>query len=116
MYSIDDGRLFYQTPTKLVCLDYCDGQTLWSTDFGMSLPISAGKVKTGELQWEAPTLVVNNDLVMVSYLDGGIRVYQLNPMTSALRIGAVGGRSATALPRDVFSPNNSNAAGGPKFP
>ena len=64
--AIGDDRLFYQTPTKLGCLDYSDGQTLWETDFAMSLPIAAGKVKTGELQWEAPTLVVNHELVMVS--------------------------------------------------
>ncbi|MGB5337060.1 MAG: PQQ-binding-like beta-propeller repeat protein, partial [Woeseiaceae bacterium] len=56
----------YQTPTKLGCLDYSDGETLWTTDFAMSLPIAEGKAKTGELQWESPTLVVNNDLVMVS--------------------------------------------------
>ncbi len=64
--ALDDGRLFYQTPTQLGCLDFADGQTLWTTDFAMSLPIAAGKARTGELQWEAPTLVVNNDLVMVS--------------------------------------------------
>jgi outer membrane protein assembly factor BamB len=64
--ALDDGRLFYQTPTKLGCLDYTNGHPLWTTDFAMALPISAGKAKSGELQWEAPTLVVNNDLVMVS--------------------------------------------------
>jgi outer membrane protein assembly factor BamB len=64
--ALGNDRLFYQTPTKLGCLDYSDGRALWETNFAMSLPISAGKVKTGELQWEAPTLVVNNDLVMVS--------------------------------------------------
>ena len=64
--ALDGGRLFYQTPTKLGCLDYSDGETLWTTDFAMSLPIAEGKAKTGELQWESPTLVVNNDLVMVS--------------------------------------------------
>ncbi len=64
--ALDDGRLFYQTPTKLGCLDYATGKAIWTTDFTMSLPIAAGKAKSGELQWEAPTLVVNDNLVMVS--------------------------------------------------
>ncbi len=64
--ALDDGRLFYQTPTQLGCLDYANGKTLWSTDFASSLPVAAGKAKSGEVQWETPTLVVNDDLVMVS--------------------------------------------------
>ena len=64
--ALADDRLYYQTPSRLGCLDYSNGKTLWATDFAMSLPISPGKAKTGELQWETPTLVVNDDLVMVS--------------------------------------------------
>lgn len=64
--ALKDDRLFYQTPTRLGCLDYSNGTKLWEADLTMSLPISAGKVKTGELQWEAPTLVVSDNLVMVS--------------------------------------------------
>ncbi len=64
--ALDDGRLFYQTPTKLGCLDYSNGQRLWTTDLTTPLPVSAGKAKWGEVQWETPTLVVNNDLVIVS--------------------------------------------------
>ena len=64
--AVDDGRLFYQTPTKLGCLDYSNGQPLWSTDLTTALPVSAGKAKWGEVQWETPTLVVHDELVMVS--------------------------------------------------
>jgi outer membrane protein assembly factor BamB len=64
--ALDQDRLFYQTPTRLGCLDYSNGRKLWEADLSMTLPIAAGKVKTGELQWEAPTLVVSDNLVMVS--------------------------------------------------
>lgn len=64
--AIDKDRLFYQTPTKLGCLDYTNGKSLWTTDFVMSLPIASNKAKQGELQWETPTVVVNDDLVIVS--------------------------------------------------
>lgn len=64
--AVDDNRLFYQTPTKLGCVDFSNGQPLWTTDFEMTLPIAAGKARSGELQWETPTLVVNDDQVMVS--------------------------------------------------
>ncbi|MEK6238267.1 MAG: PQQ-binding-like beta-propeller repeat protein, partial [Planctomycetales bacterium] len=64
--ALSNNRLFYQTPAKLQCLDFKTGEPTWSEAAAMSLPVSAGKAKTGEIQWEAPTLVVDGDHVMVS--------------------------------------------------
>lgn len=58
-----DGRVFAQTPKRVFALDYKTGKQDWSMEFESVLPISSGKIKTGEMQWEAPTLVAGNGIV-----------------------------------------------------
>ncbi len=58
-----DGRIFAQSPERVFALDYKTGKQDWTMDFTSVLPISGGKIRTGEMQWEAPTLVAGDGIV-----------------------------------------------------
>jgi len=57
------GRLFGQTTKRVFALDDNTGDEKWSADVAVQLPVSAGKLKTGEMQWESPTLLVGDKAV-----------------------------------------------------
>ncbi|SVB85401.1 uncharacterized protein METZ01_LOCUS238255, partial [marine metagenome] len=58
-----DGRIFAQTPKRVFAVDYKTGKQDWSMDFTSVLPISGGKIRTGEMQWESPTLVAGDGII-----------------------------------------------------
>ena len=64
--AVDGGRLFAQTPNRLFCYDFDNGKPLWSVPLEMHLPVQAGKLRTGETQWPAPTIVARGDTVFVA--------------------------------------------------
>jgi outer membrane protein assembly factor BamB len=61
--ALKNGRVFAQTPTRVFSLDYESGRQTWNNDFKAELPVAEGKLKTGEMQWEAPTLVVGDSVI-----------------------------------------------------
>ncbi len=64
--ALKNGRVFAQTPSKVFSLDYESGSERWNADFAAELPIPEGKLKSDEMQWEAPTLIVGDDIVYVA--------------------------------------------------
>ncbi|MBI1371165.1 MAG: PQQ-binding-like beta-propeller repeat protein [Phycisphaera sp.] len=56
-----NGKLFAQSTKRVMCIDEQSGQQKWEKDFGVSIPVDKGKISTGEMQWEAPSLVVSDD-------------------------------------------------------
>jgi outer membrane protein assembly factor BamB len=56
-------RLFAQTPKRLICLDEKTGQTRWEQPYEAQLSLPAGKISQGEMQWEAPAIIVGPDAV-----------------------------------------------------
>ncbi|MFQ5809199.1 MAG: PQQ-binding-like beta-propeller repeat protein, partial [Armatimonadota bacterium] len=63
--AVDGGRVFCQTPGRLQCVDFETGKQLWTAELPMALPIPQGKLRSGESQWEAPTVVASGELVFV---------------------------------------------------
>ncbi len=64
--ALKNGLLFGQTPGRVFAIDYETGKQKWSSEFKVELPIQPGKIATGEMQWEEPTLVVGKDAVYVA--------------------------------------------------
>jgi outer membrane protein assembly factor BamB len=64
--AYDNGRLVAQTTSRVFSLDFESGRQRWTKDFEVKLPISAGKIRTGEMQWEAPTLVLDKGVVLAA--------------------------------------------------
>lgn len=64
--ALKGGRVFAQTPSRVFALDWESGSESWGADFEAQLPISAGKIKTGEMQWESPSIVVNDRVIMAA--------------------------------------------------
>ncbi|MEM7144783.1 MAG: PQQ-binding-like beta-propeller repeat protein [Verrucomicrobiota bacterium] len=64
--ALKNGRVFAQTPTRVFALDYESGRENWNNDFQAEIPVSAGKLKNNEMQWEAPTLVVGDTVIYVA--------------------------------------------------
>lgn len=63
--AMQGDRLFGQTPGRVFCRDLKTGRECWSTPLTPELPIPKGKAASGETQWEAPTLVVDEKAVYV---------------------------------------------------
>ncbi len=61
--AVKNGRVFAQTPTRVLCLDGKTGKQNWEKKFDANLPLSAGKIRNDEMQWEAPSLLVGNKAV-----------------------------------------------------
>ncbi|MFT5466440.1 MAG: outer membrane protein assembly factor BamB, partial [Verrucomicrobiales bacterium] len=64
--ALKGGRVFAQTPTKVFALDFESGSESWSADFEAQLPISKGKINSGEMQWESPSIVVNDRVILAA--------------------------------------------------
>lgn len=64
--ALKNGKVFAQTPTKVFSLDFESGSESWSADFKAELPISKGKLDSGEMQWESPSIVVNDSAIMAA--------------------------------------------------
>ncbi len=61
--TFKDRRVFAQTPKRVFALDDATGSEVWSAELAAELPVSRGKINTGEMQWEAPTLLVGDKAV-----------------------------------------------------
>ncbi len=64
--ALKNNRVLVQTPTRVFSLDGETGKQAWSADFDAQLPISKGKLKTGEMQWESPSIVVEDKVVLAA--------------------------------------------------
>ena len=64
--ALKNNQVLLQSPTRVIALGQETGKDQWSADFQTELPISGNKLKNGEMQWEAPTLVVNDEVVLSS--------------------------------------------------
>ena len=64
--ALKNGKVFGQTPKRVFSLDLETGEELWSAGFEAQLPVSQGKIRTGEMQWESPSIVVNDDVVLAA--------------------------------------------------
>ena len=64
--ALKNGRVFAQTPSRVFSLDYESGRQTWNNDFKAEIPVSPGKLKNNEMQWEAPTLVVGDSVIYVA--------------------------------------------------
>ena len=62
--ALKNNQVLVQTPTRVMALGQESGKDQWSADFQTELPISGNKLKNGEMQWEAPTLVASDDVVL----------------------------------------------------
>jgi len=62
--ALKNNQVLLQTPTRVFALGQESGKDQWSADFQTELPVSGNKLKNGEMQWEAPTLVVSDDVVL----------------------------------------------------
>jgi outer membrane protein assembly factor BamB len=64
--ALKNGRIFGQTPGRVFSIDLKTGKEAWSAEFEAKLPVPAGKLKTGEMQWESPSIVVNDNVVLAA--------------------------------------------------
>lgn len=64
--ALKDGRVFAQTPSRVFALDWESGDESWSAGFAAELPIPKGKIDTGEMQWESPSIVVNDRVILAA--------------------------------------------------
>ena len=64
--AMKNGKVFAQTPSKVFSLDWESGNEKWTADFAAQLPIPKGKISTGEMQWESPSIVVNDRVIMAA--------------------------------------------------
>ncbi|MCP4856156.1 MAG: PQQ-binding-like beta-propeller repeat protein [Fuerstiella sp.] len=64
--ALKNGRIFGQTPGRVFSIDLETGKEAWSAEFEAQLPVPAGKLKTGEMQWESPSIVVNDNVVLAA--------------------------------------------------
>ena len=62
--ALKNNQVLLQSPTRVIALGQETGKDQWSADFQTELPISGNKLKNGEMQWEAPTLVASDDVVL----------------------------------------------------
>ncbi|MEW6357831.1 MAG: PQQ-binding-like beta-propeller repeat protein [Planctomycetota bacterium] len=53
--AVSGGRMFYQNPTGILCLDAQSGKEVWR---------AARPTETKRMAWTAPTLVVHDDVVL----------------------------------------------------
>ncbi|MDH3584907.1 MAG: PQQ-binding-like beta-propeller repeat protein, partial [Phycisphaerae bacterium] len=58
-----DGRVFGQTPKSVFAVDDKNGKELWQKDLPITLSVAGGKAKSGELQWESPSIIVGDKAV-----------------------------------------------------
>lgn len=61
--ALKKGRLFYQTPTRLVCLDAAEGKLAWQRELDPEIEVGKRKRSQNEVQWESPTVVVGDGIV-----------------------------------------------------
>ncbi|MBL05427.1 MAG: hypothetical protein CMJ99_07315 [Planctomycetes bacterium] len=61
--ALKNNQLLLQTPTRVIALGQETGKEQWSADFKAELPVPGNKLKNDEMQWEAPTLVVSDEVV-----------------------------------------------------
>jgi len=64
--ALKNGRLFAQTPGRVFSIDWETGKETWSAEFEAQLPIPKNKINTGEMQWESPSIVVNDSVVLAA--------------------------------------------------
>ena len=64
--ALKNDRVLVQTPTRVFSLDGETGKEAWSADFEAKLPISKGKLSQGEMQWESPSIVVEDRFVLAA--------------------------------------------------
>ena len=62
--ALKNNQVFLQTPTRVIAMGQETGRQLWSAEFRAELPIPGGKLKNDEMQWEAPTLVASDEVVL----------------------------------------------------
>ena len=62
--ALKNNQVLLQTPSRVMALGQETGKDNWSADFSIELPISGNKLKNSEMQWEAPTLVASEDVVL----------------------------------------------------
>ena len=65
--AVADGRLYFQNPKQLVCLDARSGRPAWRAD---------RPVATNRWAWSAPTLVAHGDVVLSADRDADSKVSQ----------------------------------------
>ena len=64
--ALKNNQVLLQSPTRVIALEQETGKDQWSANFQTELPIPGNKLKNDEMQWEAPTLVVNDEVVLSS--------------------------------------------------
>ncbi len=64
--ALKNDRVLVQTPTRVFSLDGETGKEAWSADFEAQLPISKNKLSAGEMQWESPSIVVEDKFVLAA--------------------------------------------------
>ncbi len=64
--ALKNGKVFGQTPDRVFSMDWETGEEAWSAEFSAELPVSKGKLATGEMQWESPSIVVNDSVVLAA--------------------------------------------------
>jgi len=64
--AMKNDRVIVQTPTRVFSLYGESGRQAWSADFEAQLPISKSKIATGEMQWESPSIVVEDKVVLAA--------------------------------------------------
>ena len=62
--ALKNNQVFLQTPTRVIAMGQETGRQLWSAEFRAELPIPGGKLRNDEMQWEAPTLVASDEVVL----------------------------------------------------
>ena len=61
--AFKNGRIFYQTTTKLACLNAEDGESAWQHELDPEIEVGSRKRSQNEVQWESPTVVVGDGIV-----------------------------------------------------
>ncbi len=80
--ALKQGRVFGQTPDRVFAIDWESGKEIWSAQFDAKLPIQKGKLASGEMQWESPSIVVNDHVVLAADFK---KVHAYNVETGAVK-------------------------------
>ena len=64
--ALKNGQVFGLTPGRVFSIDWETGTEAWSADFEAQLPIPEGKLRSGEMQWESPSIVVNDNVILAA--------------------------------------------------
>ncbi len=80
--ALKNGQVFGQTTDRVFSVNWETGKEMWSSDFEAQLPIQKGKRESGEMQWESPSIVVNDDIVLAADFK---KVHAYNPKTGEVK-------------------------------